>query len=1136
MSDHEDPHLTDGQIVSSLEAGQDTAVRQHIESCAECRTRVEQWREACAFLSAVSARSGATEAGNCPEMEELAGYAVGQIGAPRADAITAHVAGCARCAAILRNGADESVERGGETIPLLASSGGAWRRRMAETFVQRQNRASPHYRNYAAAAAIFLVTAGTLTFWWNNRRSSDPAVLLAKAYTAARPFEYRLADSGYGKLRQQRGTSSRFERPPALDEAAAAIRRKLDAQPNDPVALGLKGRTELLEGDYTSAIESLERAKSEEGNDPDVLADLAAAYAIRGDPERRSMDYGHAAELLLEALKKRPGDQRMQFNLAIIYEKMSQVDEAAGMWRQLLRENPPAGWRQEAEAHLAAMEKKKAEKKKADDGVLRDPDRFLAAYGSGATFDPLPWFEIFWMDWLPKAASDRATAGAARVIASGFKRYGEYSLSESLEAPASAAKQKGVSLLASAMAANRKGRPGDALGTAREAAAALDAAGMRAAAALARNEFVYAARWLDMYRECRETADALLGSLGPRYPWLVGNAHLNHSACVMQQGDEGLARIEIEDAKAQFARAGLWPMVLRAQQFVASVDCDTGNYGPVWGAAADGLQQYWTTQASNYRAQAFQSVLQQAAEGMGWQECSMVFYRAAAELAHRIGNGEMEAFNRSGLARVLHRAGDYTAEVHELDEVNRILGDAGQSPDVQILRWETALNRVRAGVATNSNRDPLPELERLALNAPGREATEQIALEQTRGLALAGRGDYQRAAVAYGRAIDWNWELAESSHSWLLRVPALEAVAESYRNLAQIELTQNHDPAKALAKWRRFRSSAGGYQRSIHFAVLPAGVVIWTVDGERVQARWADVPADELTRISAEFLALCATPRSSVHEIHGLGNRLYRALVRPELQTMSHGTISLTADSWLAEIPFGALTDDAGEYLCHRFSFVQSYGPPRGPAGPVGAASPALIVAVPKAAAPGQRELPALPGAEREAAEVAARFSSVVVAREATSSWLAEFAPRAAVFHFCGHGWSNGGNGALILPPGPDGEPRYLTSTHLAAQNWSQCRLAVLSACLTAAGETRGVVNNQSLVQAMLGAGARRVVAARWSIDSEATRALMDAFYARLVSGKSVPEALFGAAATVAAVPGWSHPYYWAGFDLFGSA
>jgi CHAT domain-containing protein len=320
-------------------------------------------------------------------------------------------------------------------------------------------------------------------------------------------------------------------------------------------------------------------------------------------------------------------------------------------------------------------------------------------------------------------------------------------------------------------------------------------------------------------------------------------------------------------------------------------------------------------------------------------------------------------------------------------------------------------------------------------------------------------------------------------------------------------------------------------------ASLPAGIAIWTVDGNIVKVRWVDGGAEELRRTSDEFLALCASPASNSNEIRRSGNRLYRALVRPELQMLAGGTIFLTTESWLAEIPFGALTDDSGDYLFRRFHFVQGYGPEmQAPASSIAFDSTALIVTAPTAIAPGQPPLPILPAAEREAAEVAARFVYAAVQRDATVEWLAANAPRANVFHFCGHGWANGGNGALILPPGLHGEPRFITSANLAGQNWSRCQLAVLSACLTAAGETRGAVNNQSLVQALLGAGARRVVAARWSIDSEATRVLMGGFYARLVSGKSVPEALSGAAADVAAVTGWSHPYFWAGFDVFGAA
>jgi len=1137
LSEHETAHLTDGQIIALSDGRGEAAVGLHLESCAECRDRVAQWRDARAWIVPVRANPAAEERPDCPTMEELASYATGGQTGERADSIAAHIAGCDRCAATVRDSLPGLPDAGDASIPLLKSSGGEWRRRMAETFAAQGRPARPQYWKYAAAAAVFLVVSGSVALWWINRRASEPAVLLAKAYTAARPFTYRLPDAGYAGVRQQRGAGSAFDRPAELDAAVAAIRSGLAAQPQAPALLALKGRAELLERDYEPAIESLTRATSAAASpDPDALADLATAYALRGEAENRPIDYGHATELFLQALKKRPADPRILFNLALTYEKLWLIDEAIETWRKFLSGKPSGGWRQEAEEHLAAVEKIKAEKKKADARILRDPGQFLAAY-SGTDFDPLPWYDIFWTEWLPKAASDKTAAGAARLIATGFTRFGEYSLIESLDARASAARDAGLALLASAMTANRKGHPGDALGTAREAATKLDAAGLRAAASLARNEFVYAARWADMYRECLQTSEALLHTLGPRYPWLAGNAHIEHASCLLRLGDAGPARIEVEKAGTQLAQAGLWPASLRAALWVADMDGYTGNYGPVWDTAPAGLQRYWSTQASPYRAQASQFALQRAASGLGWRECALIFYRAAIRTTHNVGNGEMEAGARSRLAQLLQQMGNYSGEVHELDEVEGLLNRAGQSPDVRILRWEAALRRVEADIQTKAARDPLPELDRLASDAVGRETAQRIDLEQTRGLALVARGDSHGAEAAFGRAIELNRKRVQSAPLWVRRISLIESAALAYRNLTQIELIQQGDPAKALATWRQFRPSPGEVRRSITMALLPAGIAIWTADGNIVRVRWVDGDAEELRRTSDEFLSLCASPRSNPSEIRRLGNRLYRALVRPELQVLHSGTVFMTTESWLGEIPFGALSDDAGDYLFRRFHIVQGYGPEtQTPVGPLTPGSTALIVSAPTAIAPGQPPLPVLPAAEREAGQVAARFPNAIIQREAGVEWLAANAPRADVFHFCGHGWANGGNGALILPPGPNGEPRFVTSANLAGQNWSRCQLAVLSACLTAAGEARGAVNNQSLVQALLGAGAHRVVAARWSIDSEATRVLMDGFYARLVSGKSVPEALSGAAADIAAVPSWSHPYFWAGFDVFGSA
>jgi tetratricopeptide (TPR) repeat protein len=366
-------------------------------------------------------------------------------------------------------------------------------------------------------------------------------------------------------------------------------------------------------------------------------------------------------DLLLRAVQLRPSDPRIQFDLALTYEKLSMIDEAIDAWRKFLNGHPPPGWQEEAAVHLAAMEKIKADKKQADDRVLRDPAQFIAAYGSQPSFDPLPWYDVFWTDWLPRASSDRTVAEAARLIAAGFTRFGEFSLQEAVEAPTTPATDAALALLAKSMELNRGGHPGEALEPARDSVRRLDAAGLRGAAAVARGEIVYAARFADSYGECRETARAVL-SLGPKYPWTRGNTRLDYASCLMRQGEDGAGRAEIETAEKDLNAAGLWPVALRAAQFVAGVNSQIGNYGPVWNLAVDGLRRYWETQASAYRKEAFHFALQQACSRMEWNQCSVMFFRATIQSAREAGNSEMEAQNRSQLARLLHRMGDYSAE------------------------------------------------------------------------------------------------------------------------------------------------------------------------------------------------------------------------------------------------------------------------------------------------------------------------------------------------------------------------------------------------------------------------------------------------------------------------------------------
>lgn len=143
--------------------------------------------------------------------------------------------------------------------------------------------------------------------------------------------------------------------------------------------------------------------------------------------------------------------------------------------------------------------------------------------------------------------------------------------------------------------------------------------------------------------------------------------------------------------------------------------------------------------------------------------------------------------------------------------------------------------------------------------------------------------------------------------------------------------------------------------------------------------------------------------------------------------------------------------------------------------------------------------------------------------------------PGAELLHFAGHGFSNAGNGGLLLSPGEGSTEGagVLSGLGVSEENWRGRRLAVLSACSAGTGENHGAVNPESLVRGLLWGGAKRVVASRWNMQD--TNLLMDKFYRELLSGKDTATALQYAERELREEEKTSHPYYWAGFQSFGA-
>ncbi len=93
--------------------------------------------------------------------------------------------------------------------------------------------------------------------------------------------------------------------------------------------------------------------------------------------------------------------------------------------------------------------------------------------------------------------------------------------------------------------------------------------------------------------------------------------------------------------------------------------------------------------------------------------------------------------------------------------------------------------------------------------------------------------------------------------------------------------------------------------------------------------------------------------------------------------------------------------------------------------------------------------------------------------------------------------------------------------------------LVVLSACESGQVQSAAGDDLSSVAHGFLAAGARCLVAARWRVHDEATHALIEAFYRRYARERiSAARALREAQQAVRGR--WDHPFYWAGFSVFG--
>lgn len=208
----------------------------------------------------------------------------------------------------------------------------------------------------------------------------------------------------------------------------------------------------------------------------------------------------------------------------------------------------------------------------------------------------------------------------------------------------------------------------------------------------------------------------------------------------------------------------------------------------------------------------------------------------------------------------------------------------------------------------------------------------------------------------------------------------------------------------------------------------------------------------------------------------------------------------------------------------------------------------------------GTMPLRALPGTRREVESIARLYGSKAVTHlgaeaneEAVRAMAGGDRRPPAVIHFAAHAVVDESRplaSAVVLSRKGDGDDPSRDGRLEAGELFEglrfDCDLVVLSACETALGREEAGEGILGLTRGFQYAGARSVLASLWTVSDESTGLLMKRFHAGFDAGLGRDEALRQAQLALlrgatdvgrdgaAGSPDASHPFHWAGFELFG--
>ncbi|WP_062289445.1 CHAT domain-containing protein [Nostoc piscinale] len=352
----------------------------------------------------------------------------------------------------------------------------------------------------------------------------------------------------------------------------------------------------------------------------------------------------------------------------------------------------------------------------------------------------------------------------------------------------------------------------------------------------------------------------------------------------------------------------------------------------------------------------------------------------------------------------------------------------------------------------------------------------------------------------------------------------------------------------------------GNIDQAIYiWVVKPTGEISFRITDLRPLQEKDKTSLAELVTVSRQSIGvrgrggIQVTANPNVTKAKNSFRQLHDLLIKPIADILpnkeSEKVIFIPQES-LFLVPFSALQDEQGKYLIQKHTILtapsiqvldltrkQKLGHQNSSQGEV------LIVGnptMPKVALePGKPlvQLPALPGAEKEAKEIAPLFKTkAITGSQATKAAILQQISKARIVHLATHGLldDNQGLGSAIALA-PSGKDNGLLTAEEILNLKLNADLVVLSACDTGRGRVTGdgVIG---LSRSLISAGVPSVIVSLWAVDDNSTSFLMTEFYKNLQQKQDKATALRQAMLTTMKQDKYQNPLHWAAFSLIGEA